>query len=83
MNTIYKSAGKLRQLRGTQAGANRFRASLIVVGYGLAVGSGLMLAFTSRFQVAEKEIPHGPILGDLMWNIENREVTQLHDPKAI
>lgn len=42
MNRVYKSAGKLRQLRGTQAGVNRFRASLFVVGYAIVVGGGWM-----------------------------------------
>lgn len=70
MNRVYKSAGKLRQLRGTQAGVNRFRASLFVVGYAIVVGGGWILATYNRVQVREIPKPQGNFLTSELWNLE-------------
>lgn len=72
MNRVYKSAGKHRQLRGTQAGANRFRASLFVVGYTIVVGGGWILATWNKVQVREFQKPQGHVFAEGLWNLEEK-----------
>lgn len=70
MNRVYKSAGKLRQLGGTQAGVNRFRASLFVVGYTIVVGGAVILATYNRVQVREIPKLQGSSLTSELWNLQ-------------
>lgn len=49
-NVVYKSAGKLKHLRGTRAGANCVKIALLGVAYTTVVG-GLVLLFAPLHRI--------------------------------
>ncbi|KAL3178062.1 hypothetical protein MRX96_038598 [Rhipicephalus microplus] len=55
-NVVYKSAGKLRHLRGTRAGANCVKGALLGVGFTTVVG-GLVFLFAPLHYIKVSQKP--------------------------